>query len=202
MRSKLLKAAGALLVVIPMFAFSIPTASATVIICTPNTGTRYRITSYTTAGVLNTGLIIATIPPAGSATREATTTKSYTASVTISTGTSVSASTVIAKAEVSVGFALQASGTTTKTESIAITARNTTTAYHDWIFFDGEKTGSGTWARDRCNSNGTGYILNVATGPWKSWHAQIVGAVRCDQDSTIKSTYGGNSPQYKAATMC
>jgi hypothetical protein len=162
---------------------------------------RYRITSSTTVGRLNGGAVILTVPPGGSSTVSVQTQTTFSASVTADVEGSFSAGIIIAKAEAKVGFSLQISGARTVIHTVSITANNNTSNYHDWIFFDGEKTANGRWIKERCSSNGTVWTQALA-GPWRSWEIQTYGSVRCDHDSVIADQYGTNSPQYTAAKLC
>ena len=177
-----------------------PAAWAVVTICEPGT-IRYRVPTSSTAGRLNGGAVIATIPPGGSATKSVTTQTTFSASVTASAEGSFSAGIIITKAEAKVGFSLQASGSRTVIHTVSLTANNNTSNYHDYIFWDGEKTASGQWVKERCSSNGTVWT-QALSGPWRSWHLQIFGAIRCDHDGVIADQYGTNSPQYTAARLC
>lgn len=177
-----------------------PAAWAAPTICEPGT-IRYRVPTSSTNGRLNGGMVVATIPPGGSATKRVTTETTFSASVTASAEGSFSAGIIITKAEAKVGFQLQASGSMTVIHTVEMTARNNTSGYHDWIFWDGEKTANGTWVKERCSNTGTVWT-QALSGPWRSWNIQIHGAIRCDHDLLIADQYGTNSPQYTAVRLC
>jgi hypothetical protein len=177
-----------------------PAALARPIIC--NAGTvKYTITSSSKTILETHGFGYATLGPGGSASRTISSTTSFTAGITVSTSASASAGIIFAKAEASVGFSLQASGTRTSTTSWTTSQSNNTGGLHRYVWFEGTKKGTGNWKSQRCGSDGTVW-LNYNSGTWGSWNAQITGVLRCDQDGVVQDKFGTFSVEYKSVTTC
>jgi len=105
----------------------------------------------------------------------------------------------LAQAEVSVGFELQASGSTTTTRSFSVSQTNNTANIHKYVWFDGTRRGTGTWKQMTCTPSRE---VLYGSGTWGSWEAQISGVLRCDMDSAILTQFGSLSPEYKAVLTC
>lgn len=142
---------------------------------------------------------VVTIPPGGSASVAIGYTTTYTSSVTGEASATFKAGAILASAETKVGFSLKDEFSKTSTTTVTVGAKNTTSSYHDWIFFRGTKKAVGTWKEYHC-VGGTETLKYQGT--WGSWNLQQSGAIRCDADSTILSQYGSYSLQYQAAIRC
>jgi hypothetical protein len=177
-----------------------PAASARPLVCLPDS-VRYNITS-TNKDILEThGFAYATLAPGGDAHKTITATTSYQAGVTVSGSGTVAAGVVLAKAEVTVGFSLQANGTWTDSTQYSDGITNGTNSTHEYVFFEGVRRGRGTWASDICRRDGTGWA-SYNTGNWGSWEAMKFGVLRCDNDPAIGNQFGTFSVQYKAVRTC
>jgi hypothetical protein len=156
--------------------------------------------SVTSKNVVDTNkTVYVTILPGGQATRTLTHTTTLTGSITIQVGTAADAGIIIAKAELSLKVDLMGQYAVTDTDSVSLTANNTTSKYHDYVFFGGTRTANGRWTRYYCSA---GVPKVAAGGTWFSWNAQFYGAIRCDNDNAILSKYGQWSVQYKAVASC
>ncbi|MCI0581555.1 MAG: hypothetical protein L0227_01465 [Chloroflexi bacterium] len=159
----------------------------------------YTVTTSNKDVLFTHSVLYATLAPGGYASRTLTKSTSFTAGITFTFGATAEAGVIFAKASASAGVALKAEGTTTSGSSVTIGITNNTSAYHDYVFFDGTRTAKGTWKRYKCVA---GSEQLSSTGTWKSWNAQYAAVLRCDDDAIIASTYGTWSVQYRAVQTC
>ena len=189
----------ALAAILPM-SITAQVALAAPTVCDPNS-TWYDV-AVTSKDILNTyAFEYVTLAPGASTSQTITHTTTYTASVTVSAGTKGSASVIFANAEVSLGFQVQAAGSTTATNSLTLSTSNTTSSTHTWVFYGATKRGVGTWKGHKCSSNGQ-VVTTTGSGSWGSWDANHRGVLRCDSDTSILNQYGSFSPEYKAVKSC
>ncbi|MDO7869250.1 hypothetical protein [Nocardioides jiangxiensis] len=115
-----------------------------------------------------------------SASRVSTIEASVSTSYTVSAEVSASIfKAFAAKVSSTLNATVAAKGSTTKTtaESVTWTMKSGDT----YVFYAGSRKVTATWARKRCNSNGT-VISTVATGTAKSFYNTVEGGVGCKQD--------------------
>jgi hypothetical protein len=184
---------------------SVLTATASVaharpIICTPGTY-KYSATVSTKTVVMTHGLLYAYLAPGAYASKTLASNKTLTASFTQNSSGGVSVSAIFVAAGGSFGDSLQIAGSKTSSASVTQGVRNTTNANHQYVFFDGTTTGNGSWNAKLCGSDGTVW-LDYNYGNWSSFHGQVVGVLRCDQDADIAAQWGYFSVPYKAVTTC
>jgi hypothetical protein len=159
----------------------------------------YSITSWSKDVAKTHDYVWTTLAPGGHATRTVHSSFSFMASITVSGSTTGNANIIFAKAEVKVGFELQASGTWTNSEDFTTGITNSTSTTHRYVFFQGTRRGQGTWSSKRCSSN---TWQNYGSGTWLSFEGTANGVIRCDQDSLMADKYGTDSMEFKAALSC
>lgn len=99
-----------------------------------------------------------------------------TASVTVTSGGSVSASAVIAELKADTGLSLSASGSSTSSSSVGVSASLPNGKY--LVAYRGNVQVTGSFTKYYCNTSGG--LNTSATGTGKSFGVNETGAQRCD----------------------
>ena len=144
-------------------------------------------------------VLYASLTPGAHTERTVTHTTTWSASITVSVGAKADAGIIIAKASIQAGIALKGEGAVTDSSSVTTGVTNNSGYPHDYVIFEGTRTVKGTWTRYYCSA-GTAKVSG--SGTWKSWDAQYVGVLRCDNDNSILTNYGAWSVQYDAVKTC
>jgi hypothetical protein len=123
--------------------------------------------------------------------RTATFVKQLNAGITVTSGATVSADTILAKAEVSAGVSLAASAEVTTTSSVSVSATiaaSNTDRYY--AAYQTKRSWSGTWKKTVCQLT----YISTSTGTWHSFSAvELEGFPLCPA-----SRYPSGSIAYKA----
>ncbi|RZU74911.1 hypothetical protein EV384_3403 [Micromonospora kangleipakensis] len=118
-------------------------------------------------------------------TRSVTRKQTITASLSYTSGATVSASVVVANLDVQTGYTLQAAGEKTTETNISVTAtmKSGSGLYGVYIFYGGTLVYSGSYKYQYCNNSGL--MQTLQSGKAKSWTIETDGAVRCRGTSPI-----------------
>ncbi|SDY21583.1 hypothetical protein SAMN05444365_1011082 [Micromonospora pattaloongensis] len=100
-----------------------------------------------------------------------------TAGITITSGSSISASAIIGELEASTSMSLAVSGSATTSSSVSVTATVKPKKYV--VTYAGRVQVTGNWIKQTCSSGGS-MVVTSGQGTGKSFHVQEVGAAQCD----------------------
>jgi hypothetical protein len=188
--TRVARATTAAIVVAAPIAFA-DAAHAVAVVCDVKGSTTYSVTATPTDTI--THLKGYQLGPGTSITtsRTATFVKQLSAGVTTTTGATVSADTILAKAEVSAGVTLAANASVTTTNSVSVSATiSASSSDRYYAAYQTKRSWSGTWKKSVCQTT----YYSVSSGTWHSFSAvELEGLPLCPA-----SRYAVNSLPYKA----